>query len=53
MDFIIFPFSWVLNVFYDFTNNYGLAIILFALVVKVVLFPQGQKGHDPDDHAVR
>ena len=44
MDFIIFPFSWVLNVFYDFTNNYGLAIILFALVVKVVLFPMTLKG---------
>ena len=33
MDFIITPFSWLLNVFYDFTQNYGLAIILFAFIV--------------------
>ena len=44
MDFIIIPFSWLLNVFYNFTQNYGLAIILFALVVKVVLFPLSLKG---------
>jgi len=44
MDFIITPFSWLLNVFYNFTQNYGLAIILFALVVKVVLFPMSLKG---------
>ena len=44
MDFINIPFSWLLNVFYDFTQNYGLAIILFAFVVKVVLFPMSLKG---------
>jgi len=44
MDFIITPFSWLLNIFYDFTQNYGLAIILFALVVKIVLFPVSLKG---------
>ncbi len=44
MDFIIIPFSWLLNVFYNFTQNYGLAIILFALIVKIVLFPMSLKG---------
>lgn len=44
MDFIITPFSWLLNVFYNVTQNYGLAIILFAFVVKVVLFPMSLKG---------
>ena len=44
MDFIIIPFSWLLNIFYNFTQNYGLAIILFALVVKIVLFPMSLKG---------
>ena len=44
MDFIIVPFSWLLNVFYNFTQNYGLAIILFALIVKIVLFPMSLKG---------
>ena len=44
MDLINIPFSWLLNIFYDFTQNYGLAIILFAFVVKVVLFPVSLKG---------
>ena len=44
MDFIIIPFSWLLNVFYNFTQNYGLAIIIFALIVKIVLFPMSLKG---------
>jgi len=44
MDFIIIPFSWLLNVFYHFTQSYGLAITLFALVVKIVLFPVSLKG---------
>ena len=44
MNFIILPFSWLLNFFYSFTSNYGLAIILFAVVVKIVLFPMTLKG---------
>ena len=44
MNFIILPFSWLLNFFYRFTSNYGIAIILFALVVKIVLFPMTLKG---------
>ena len=41
---ILFPFSWLLNVFYSFTGSYGLALILFAIVVKVILFPFSLKG---------
>ena len=44
IDIIITPFSWLLTVFYNFTSDYGLAIILFALVVKVVLFPTSMKS---------
>lgn len=44
MYYVVYPFSWLLNVFYHTFNNYGMAIILFALVVKVVLFPLTLKG---------
>ena len=30
--------------FYDFSQNYGIALILFALVIKLVLFPFNLKG---------
>ncbi len=38
MDFIKSLFGYVLEFFYNFTNNYGLALILFSLAVKIVLF---------------
>lgn len=44
MKFLLMPFAWLLLVFYNLFNNYGVAIILFALVVKVVLFPFALKG---------
>lgn len=44
MYYVVYPFSWLLNVFYHAFNNYGMAIILFALVVKIVLFPLTLKG---------
>lgn len=44
MKFLLMPFAWLLLLFYNIFNNYGMAIILFALVVKVVLFPFALKG---------
>ncbi len=38
------PFTWLLLFFYKFFNSYGLALILFALVVKLILFPLSLKG---------
>lgn len=38
MDFIKTIFGYVLEFFYNFTNNYGLALILFSLAVKIILF---------------
>ncbi len=37
MDFIAKPFGWLLMWLYELTNNYGVAVFLFAFVVKVVL----------------
>lgn len=42
--YLMIPFSWMLKFFYGIFNNYGLALILFTLVVKVVLFPLSLKG---------
>lgn len=47
MDFwqmIMTPFSWLLKVFCQWFNNYGLALILFTLVIKIILFPLSLKG---------
>jgi len=33
------PLGYIVYLAYRLTNNYGLAIVLFAIVVKIVLFP--------------
>ena len=33
------PFAWLMVKFYEMTGNYGLAIILFALSVNIILWP--------------
>lgn len=37
--YICVPFAWLLRIFYNLTNSYGLALVLFTLVVKLVLLP--------------
>ena len=32
-------FGWPLKLFYELTKNYGIAIILFGILVNVILFP--------------
>lgn len=44
MDFIYVPFSWLLMTLYSFVRNYGIAIILFALIVKLILLPFSMKS---------
>lgn len=39
MSIITVPFSWLLTLFYDTFQNYGLSIILFALLVNLILTP--------------
>ena len=38
-DLITVPFGWLLGQLYGLTSNYGIAMILFALVVQTVLLP--------------
>ncbi len=57
MDFaqiILSPFVWLLTFFYNFFGSYGIALILFAVVVKLYPVPvcaEGQAEHDSDEHA--
>ncbi len=42
--YLMIPFTWLLKLFYSIFQNYGMALILFTLVVKVILFPLSLKG---------
>lgn len=44
-DIIAKPFLWLMNTFYSVIPNYGLAIIILTLLVKIVLWPLGQKSY--------
>lgn len=41
---LLTPFVWLLLFFYNLFSNYGIALILFAIVVKLILFPFALKG---------
>lgn len=38
-DIIVWPFARLLEFLYNWTNSYGIAVILFALVVNLILMP--------------
>lgn len=39
MDFIADIFGYLLNFIYEIVNNYGLAIIIFSVILKILLLP--------------
>ena len=39
MGIILAPFAWLLLFFYNLFDIYGLSLILFAIVIKLILFP--------------
>lgn len=43
-DIITVPFGWLLGQLYHLTNNYGVAMILFAVLVQLVLMPINAKS---------
>ena len=43
-DLVTVPFGWLLGVLYDITSNYGVAMILFAVIVQLVLTPINAKS---------
>jgi YidC/Oxa1 family membrane protein insertase len=44
-DFIAKPFVWVMNQIYRVVPNYGIAIILLTLLIKILLWPLGTKSY--------
>ena len=38
-DLITVPFGYLLSWLYQLTNNYGVALIIFAIAVKIILYP--------------
>jgi len=38
-DIIQVPFGWLLAQLYEFTSNYGIALIIFAVALKLIMFP--------------
>ena len=43
-DIIKVPFGYLLDWLYEFTSNYGLALILFSLIIKLILYPLSVKS---------
>ena len=43
-DLITIPFGWLLALLYDLTSNYGIALIIFAVIVKVIMIPISAKS---------
>ena len=43
-DIVTVPFGYLLSFLYQFTGNYGVAMILFAILVQVVLMPINAKS---------
>ncbi len=44
-DIVSKPLLWVLNFFYGYFHNYGLAIILLTILVKIVFWPLTHKSY--------
>ena len=44
MDFIRIPFGYLLAWLYQLTSNYGVALIIFAIVLKLILLPATAKS---------
>ena len=44
MDLIQKPFGFILSLLYQLTNSYGWALILFAIVVRLILTPATAKS---------
>ena len=39
MSIIITPLRWILDLIYSFVGSYGVSIILFTLVIKLIILP--------------
>lgn len=44
MEILAKPMAWILDTFHNWTGNWGLAIILLTLIVRILLWPIAQKS---------
>ena len=44
MNVVLYPFAWILRMLYMLVQNYGLALILFSLVIKLILLTLNMKS---------
>ncbi len=42
--YICMPFAWLVRLFYTLTGSYGMALILFTLVIKLIMLPFQMKS---------
>lgn len=42
--YICIPFAWLVRTFYELTGSYGVALILFTLVIKLIMLPFQMKS---------
>ena len=42
--YICVPFAWLVRLFYNLTNSFGVALILFTLVIKLIMLPFQMKS---------
>ena len=44
MQYVLTPFAWLLRFLYDACGNYGVALIMFSLIIKLILLPFNAKS---------
>lgn len=44
MQYVLIPFAWLLRTLYQVFGNYGVALILFSLIIKLILLPFNAKS---------
>lgn len=44
MKYVLIPFAWLLRMLYSIFDNYGIALILFSLITKLILLPLTAKS---------
>ena len=51
--YLIVPFAWLMQICMKFVNNYALAMILYALITKILIFPFAVKQQKSSMSMVR
>ncbi|MBC15642.1 MAG: hypothetical protein CL942_01180 [Desulfovibrio sp.] len=49
-DFLAKPMLIAMDFFYDYVGNYGIAIILLTIVIKLIFWPLSQKSYESMEH---